>query len=166
MNQKIAQFEIYNYTDYFKDGKFYSTSVDHNLPEKVKKDGKFYLWLLNPGCWVEENERDLIVNSHCPTLEGYDPDNRVWKIYDAIEVELLLEFLAESFLKESPHFQKLPSNYVHLEKPSLIKGFISCGYPSLYHDHFVQPTDPQIFPSYHYTLLQLMKSSRYYPYEL
>jgi hypothetical protein len=118
-----AQFAIYDYMD---DGvETFLGEAPFSLPNQVKYSNKVYTYLDNPGVWVESEEYCKIINSHNSYLPDYDPNTRVWTIYDALDEDAVIDLLITKLISLNGSHMMMRKSY---EK--CIKQF--CGFPTLY----------------------------------
>jgi hypothetical protein len=155
---KLVQAEIYDYVD---ENVTQYHDVDKNLPREITYEGKKYVWLFNPGFWVEESERNKIVNSHNKFLPDFDENKRIWQIHDCLDEESVVCLIAQAFLDKGFWYQaeRCPQGIKSFEKIKLIDWLSKGCYPTLYHQHFVQQNKRSIPDSSHYSLIQLTKAS-------
>ncbi|MFN6559985.1 MAG: hypothetical protein RMY28_009275 [Nostoc sp. ChiSLP01] len=90
-SMNIPQYEIY---DYGKECNVCWKCPESGLPQRIFLNSKHYCYLDNPGIWVEEKEFCNIINSHAPTIANYSPENRIWKVYDAVDEDTVINELA------------------------------------------------------------------------
>ena len=88
----IPQYEIYEYQENCCN---VAIKAPDFLPQYITLDGKRFCYLDNPGdIWVEDEEFCRIVNSHNNYMAFFLPENRIWKVYDAISKEMVIKEIA------------------------------------------------------------------------
>lgn len=128
--------------------------VNYDLPRTIVLKDKKYIWLNIPEVWVEENECYRIQESHSKNSPNFDPEKRIWQIFDALTVEEVIELIAESFCDRSPSLAHVPALKPY-DMEMLKKAFYQHGFPVLHHDYFVMPKNKNVMNSWDYTRNQL-----------
>ena len=118
-------------------------NVQRRLAEKFPDCKRKYTWLYDLGVWVEENELAKIKNSHDPTLPGFDPENMIWRIFDALWPEEVVTLIAESFCNKCPSLGKSPEiRQINLK--ILEKRFYQSEFPQYHHNYIRRLANPDL----------------------
>lgn len=118
-------------------------NVQRRLSENYPGGERKYTWLYNPGCWVEEQELTKIRNSHDQSLPGFDPENRIWQVFDAICEKTVVELIAHSFLNKCFTLASTIPECKQEIIEKLRKAFYENRFPCLHHDFLIRPQDPK-----------------------
>ena len=138
-------------------------NVQRRLKDNMPDHTRRYTWLYNPGCWVEEVELKEILDSHEQGwLDNFNPDTdkRIWKIYDALDVDSVIQLIAESFCNRynKPGLGGIPAMRKY-DIAMLKKAFADqkCpGFPCLHHMYITRPNNPTVMPEWMYKPEQLL----------
>lgn len=132
-----------------------SLRLKDNMPNQTRR----YTWLSNPGCWVEEGELKVIIDSHERFYYGSgQKDDRIWQIYDALSAETVVLLIAESFCERCQHLGLAKVPALKPYDVSMLTKYLTqwCGFPCLHHQYFTKPNNPSVMPEWMYTTKQLL----------